>query len=117
MSIDSGALDKRITIERAAAVDDGFSETEGEFAVFIKVWAKKTDASDGERVRAAEQGAEITSRFLIRSTERSRTITPKDRLVYHGRAGDRPYNITGVKEVGDDGLELTATARLDQGDA
>lgn len=111
MGLDAGSLDRRITILRADAEDDGLSSAPGEMKPIGKRWAKKTDASDGERMRAAEQGQEITSRFLVRDDSLTRTVTGKDTLQCEGVA----YAITGTKEYGGRrvGIEITATARPD----
>ena len=49
--------------------------------------------------------AEMVSRFRIRSSEFSRGLAAKDRLICEGRT----YAIIGIKEIGrKDGLEVTA---------
>lgn len=107
----AGERDRRVMIERAAEVDDGFAKVRGAHAPWKRFWARKTDVSDVERTRAAEHGAEITTRFVVRYSPDTRTITPHDRLTCDGRV----YNITGVKEVGRrDDIEITAAARTDQ---
>lgn len=107
----AGDLDRRITIMRATAADDGLSSVPGEMMPIAQRWAKKTDASDGERMRAFEQGQEITSRFVVRDDSVTRTITGKDMLVCEGRT----YAISGTKEYGGRrvGIEITAIARPD----
>lgn len=111
MGIAAGDLDRRITIMRAASEDDGLSSIPGAMAPLAQRWAKKTDASDGERMRASEQGQEITSRFLVRDDSVTRTITGKDMLVCEGRT----YAVSGTKEYGGRriGIEITAIARPD----
>lgn len=107
----AGDLDRRVQFRRATLVDDGFQEVETWDNHGSPVWASKTDVSDGERWRAGEVGASITSRFVVRSSTFSRDLTPKDRLVCEGRE----YDITGIKEIGRrDRLEITASARADQ---
>lgn len=112
MRIGAGELDRRVTILRAATVDDGFATTPGVPAAVGTRWARKLDASDGEKMRASEQGQEITTRFLVRSDPLTRTITGKDQLVCRGLT----YQVTGTKEsrYRDDGIEVTAVARPDQ---
>ena len=63
MRIDAGELDRRIEIWRAVQIDDGTATVLGAPAKVGSRWAKKTDVSDGERVRAAERGQEITTRW------------------------------------------------------
>ena len=106
----AGLLDRRITILRAALVDDGLQNREGPHEAIATIWARKMDVSDSERQRAGVVGAEITTRFQVRSSVVSRAITPKDRIRY----GARDYEITGIREVGRlDMLEITANASAD----
>jgi head-tail adaptor len=117
MRIAAGELDRRIIIMRPGLVDDGTATVPGGLAEIGRRRAKKTDVSDGERVRAAEQSQDITTRFLVRSDALTRTITGKDVVIYRGRSGDIPFEVVGTKESieRDDGIEITATARPDAG--
>ena len=110
--IAAGSLDRRVSILRAGSIDDGTASIDGPYVEIGRRWAKKTDVSDGERVRAAAQSQEITSRFLVRSDALTRTITGKDRLQCRGVS----YEVTGTKETDDrdDGIEITTVARPDQ---
>lgn len=107
----TGDLDRRVQFRRAGLSDDGFQESE----VFRNhgscVWASKIDASDGERVRAAQVQATITTRFVVRWSPFTVELTPKDRLVCEGVE----YDISGIKERGTrhEFLEITAAARAD----
>jgi len=72
--------------------------------------AKRTDVSDGERMRAQGVGEELTTRFQVRSTGFTRSITVKDRIVHAGAE----YQIAGIKTVETDGaapddLEITCS--------
>lgn len=108
----AGRLDRRVQFRRAAKSDDGFTsgkKTWGDHG--SPVWAEKKDISDGERWRAGEVGASITTRFTVRSSTFTRDLTPKDRLTCDSIA----YDIHGIKEIGRrDRLEITASARVDQ---
>lgn len=82
------------------------------FAVggLARAWAKKTDASDSERIAAQQVGSQITARFITQWSKRLAGIDPKARIVCAGTT----YDISGVKEIGRrDWLEWTATARAD----
>ena len=107
-----GRLDRRIQFQRAGLVDDGFSQVEIWADHGFPVWAHKTDVSDGERWRADEVQAQITTRFLVRYSDFTADLTPKDRLISDGVE----YNITGIKEGAGrrQWLEITAAARADQ---
>lgn len=110
MGIHSRELDRRVTLMRAAPDDDGLATVNGAFAPLGKRWAGKTDISDGERIRAAQNGQDITARFLLRWDSVTATLTAKDRLMDRD---DRVYEIVNVKEVRGRrvGIEVTAVAR------
>lgn len=107
----AGDLDRRVQFRRANLVDNGLSRAPV-FADFgSPVWASKADVSDGERLRAAEVQASITTRFRVRWSPFSTGITPKDRLVCEGVE----YDISGIKEIGRrEFREITANARADK---
>lgn len=107
----AGDLDRRVQFRRAVLVDDGIA-SKLQFANHgSPVWASKLDVSDGERYRAAEVQAVVTTRFRVRWSAFTAAITPKDRLVCEGR----DYDITGIKEIGRrEYVEITAAARQDK---
>lgn len=109
MRIAAGELDRRITIWRSAEIDDGTATVQGPPVQIAKRWARKRDVSDAERIRAAEQEAEVTTRFLVRSDFLTRTIGGDDVIRYKGR----DYGVTGVKESAEreDGIEISTVAR------
>lgn len=88
----AGALDRRITIERAALVDDGYQQIEA-WGPVATLWASHTAISDGERWAAGAARAVVNARFVVRYRA---DITTKDRLIFKGRA----FNIVAVKEIG-----------------
>lgn len=113
----SGEMDRRVQFLRGSLQDDGFN-TELVWtdvvtdAIGPKLWAKKTDISDGEKWRASEVAASITTRFVLRWSAFTADITPKDRLICEGVT----YDISGKKEVGGqrDRFEITASGRTDK---
>jgi len=109
-----GELNRRITIMRAGEIDDGTATVQGPLAAVGKRWAKKRDASDGERFRAGERGQELTTRFVVLSDSLTRTITGRDTIAL----GAVSYSVTGTKEVDalrrNDGIEITCTSRPDK---
>ena len=108
--MNAGRLDCRISFERFALVDDGFQSVETWPAHGNSVAASKDDVSDGERVRAGEESATLTSRFIVRSSSFSRHLTAKDRIKYKGET----FEIFGIKEQGRNKmLEITAGAKVD----
>ncbi|QTC88185.1 phage head closure protein [Brevundimonas pondensis] len=106
----AGRLDRRIVLQRATITRDEFNAEVETWADLATVWASYRPVSDGERFRAGERAAEISARFQIRYSSIVKDVTPKDRLVFDGRA----YAITHVKEIGRrEGIELTAVGRGD----
>lgn len=106
----AGALDRRLTLRRAAVEKNEFNEDERTWADFATVWASKEDVKDAERVRAAQTGASLTTRFRIRWSALASTVTAEDQLTCEGRL----YAVVAVKEIGRrEGLEITATAQAD----
>ena len=118
VAISAGALDRRITLQRAQDIPNAFNEGEPNWVDLATVWASKEDVSDAERSRAGQTEAVITTRFQVRLPDRrywagdGPDLNPKDRLVY----GRTVYAIVAVKEIGyRERLEISATARADQG--
>lgn len=110
MTWDHKPMDRRITIERFTETRDTMNAVVKTWGTLATVWAAKADVSDGERVRAQEVGAEITTRFRIRFDSIVADVNPKDRVIYDGRT----YDIAAVKEIDRrKGLEISATARTD----
>ena len=107
----AGELDRRIDIQSAVITNNDLNEPIETWISLGSVWAKKTDISDGERIRASEVSAQITTRFLIRWSIAMSAVTPKDRLIFDGKT----YDIFFVKEIGrHEGIEISAAARADR---
>lgn len=103
-------LDRRVQIHRSTPSDDGLSSTDVWAAHGEPLWASKTDVSDGERARAGGVSANLTSRYVVYSTEFTRKLSPKDRIEFDGE----PFEIFGIKTVGRDRLlEITAGKKVD----
>ena len=106
-------LDRLVQFQRATVTDDGFGQVETWADHGGPIWALREDVKDSERMRAAEVQATLTTRFHVRSTEFTRDIDPRDRLVSEGRT----YTITGTKEAQKYGrrqlLEITCAGRTD----
>jgi head-tail adaptor len=105
-----GELNRRVRVLRAEQIDDGMASVPGPHAEIGKRWAKKTDVSDAERVRASQAGMTVTTRFLVRSDALTRSIGGSDRLECEGTT----YEVTGAKEWGgrNVGVEITATTEF-----
>jgi SPP1 family predicted phage head-tail adaptor len=103
----AGNLDRRITILRASVTGtDDAGHPVRTWTPLATVWAEKRDVSDGERWRAQEVAAHVTTRFRIRW---GLGVTTQDRVLHDGRE----YEIVGPpKEIGRrEGQEITAAAR------
>ena len=94
--LNAGDLDRRITLQRPAKTKDSFNATVLAFDKVADVWASKEDVSDGERMRAAETSATITTRFRIRQSSTVNGIDATWRVVFAGRT----YGLAAVKEIG-----------------
>lgn len=95
-----------------------YTEVEGDYGLEKKwamhggkQWAKRTDVTNREAWLALEVSATITTRFLVRWSDFTADITPKDTIVSEGRT----YDITGIREVSGrrEYLEINAAARAD----
>jgi head-tail adaptor len=109
--VGAGALRSRLTVLRRTVADDGFtSEVTGWTTVGV-IAARKTDVSDGERLRAEQLGGEAGTRFLLRwSSPVARGITVMDRLTCDGVT----WRITGVKDADyRQWIEVSAVRSLD----
>lgn len=106
----AGGFDRRIEILRGVLTVNAFNEKIRTFATIATVWAMVVPVNDGERRAGGQTLATRQSRFTIRWSSAVRDITPVDRLRFDGRV----YDIDGVKELARrEGLEITATARVD----
>lgn len=105
----AGKLNKRITLQRASYLDDGFSsQGEEAWSDLATVWAEATPLRDSEKLAAGQVLATIAYRFKIRSSSQVADLSPADRVFFKGRE----FDVQGVKPAGDRGeyLEISATA-------
>ena len=107
--MEAGKLDRRLTLRRNTPTTDEFGGESPNWSDLVTVWASKQDVSDGERVRAQQVGASITTRFQIRPLDGGARPSVKDQVVCEGVT----YEITAVKEIGRrEGWELSAMAQV-----
>jgi head-tail adaptor len=110
--VKKGELNRRIEFWRSEPVNDGLATVPGVPVSIGERWAKKVDVSDGERMRAGQQGQSLSTRFVVLSDALTRTITGKDKIT----CGDAAYEVVGTKEVGsrrNDAIEITTTSQPD----
>lgn len=114
----AGRMDRVIRIKRATVVSGGFGKKE-EFALVGPVlFAERRDMSDQEKQRAGETEGSLASRFTVRWTPFTSTITSNDILVHEGR----DFTIVGVKEAAATvpasnrrrAIQITTSIRTDQ---
>lgn len=106
----AGRLDRRITLQRATATQDGVSgEQVLTWADDMTLWASVEPLAGSELFRAQQLEAKADTRFRIRY----RTgVTPVEtlRISYGGRV----YDLRSVVELGRrEGLEILAEARAE----
>lgn len=108
----AGKLDRLLQIAKASKADDGFGAAESFTLLPQFIPCEFEDVTDGERLRAQQVQAHLTSRFTVRDSGITRSITAKDRIVFEGLQ----YDIVGIKETAKRRrmLEITAAARADQ---
>ena len=104
-------LDHRISFWRSSPIDDGTATVDGPPAEIGRRSAKRVDVKDGERMRANQQGQELTTRWTVRSDALTRSIVGGD-FIKHRKA---TFAVIGTKEVTGRfvGIEITTAARPD----
>ena len=108
MAIRSGDLNKRLSLLRASDTTNALGEPDPTWSLLGTVWAAKADVSDGEKVKAAGVELLIDTRFTVRASSLTRSLTTADRLM----CGGRLYDITGLKDVeAETGIEISAGSR------
>lgn len=108
----AGKLDRRIEFERFTATLNDFGEEVQSWSSYTIVWASRSDVLDSEKYSAGQVNATQMSRFVVRSSIKSRSINPTDRINYDGDFWD----IHGVKETKEGRkrfLEFTAMRQSD----
>ena len=106
----AGKRDRKVKLERWGITRDEWNNPVEGWTTISEPWASKYDVSDTERLRAAEVGSTLTTRFVIRWSKKVADFNTKDRLTCEGLA----YDVVGVKELGRrEYIEITAAARSD----
>lgn len=114
--MEAGRLDRRITLYRPDFTRDAMNQLVADWVPVATISTRKLDISDGEKLRAQQVGAAVTSRFHIRRASEWAAIDPTWQLDHEGQR----FQITGLKELlshGDHGRrvghEITAVAQAD----
>lgn len=104
--VTAGVRDRAVRIERFSSTRDEYNQPVTAWTLLADLWASKEDVSDGEKVRAAQVGSSVTTRFRVVFDEITATINTADRLICDGKT----YDISGIKELGTrEGIEITAS--------
>ena len=77
-------LNRRITIQRATTVPNEFNEPVETWADVATVWAKREDASSGEKEAAGQVGAFLMARFTVRRSSQTDDVKQTDRISHDG---------------------------------
>lgn len=77
-------LNRRITLQRATTVPNELNEPVETWADLATVWAKREDASSGEKDAAGQTGAFLMARFTVRRSATSDGLKPTDRISHDG---------------------------------
>ena len=106
------SLDRIVQFQRRTLVYNGFGASEVWNDLGDPIWASRSDLSDGERWRAGEVAAHVTTRFIVRHSAFTAGLDPRDRLTCDGQT----FEIVGKKELAGrrQGFEFTCAARTDQ---
>ncbi len=108
----SGDLDHRLTLlQQVEGAADNYGAPTITYEETATVFAKRIDASAGERYRAREVNAEITAHFIVRYSQETSAVDPK----YRVRLEDGlTYEVTGTRELQRNRwIEIHAVARAD----
>jgi head-tail adaptor len=107
----AGTLDRRVQFRRLTLTPGPFGQVETWGDYGLPHPAAKADLTDGERWRAGEVQAHVTTRFVVRWSPFTSAIVPQDRLTCEGLE----YEIVGIKEGAGrrQWVEITCAARND----
>lgn len=88
------AGDRRVAIWRATTERSAVNEPVPTWALYATVWANLKDVSAAEKMRGREVQAEIDTRFTMRMSTTTRTLSATDRLVCEGQT----YSVVASRE-------------------
>jgi len=108
----AGKLDRRVTIEKGGAADDGYNETEA-WAPYVTVWAQFIPSAGKEAREQLGREAIMPASFRIRYSFDAALVEPGNyRLRYPAEPGGQLWDIKSVAEIDRrERLEIIAVAR------
>lgn len=77
-------LNRRIIVQRATTVPNEFNEPVETWNDLVEVWARRDDASSGEKEAAGQVGAFLMARFTVRKSSQTDDIKQTDRISHDG---------------------------------
>lgn len=104
-----GAMDTRITIQRATLAVNAYGERAETWGTLATVWAEvQYKVGGGENIESDQVFSEQRVHFIIRYSSDVSGVRPSDRISYNSNT----YQIEGVQEIGrGEGLRLITTLR------
>jgi SPP1 family predicted phage head-tail adaptor len=105
---DPGEFRHRVELQEPVETPDGAGGVSRSHATVATLWAAVTPLSPRERVEAANLGANVTHRIVIRS---GRIVTTRHRL----REGTRIFRVVAWRDPDASGrfIEISAEERVD----
>lgn len=97
--MDSGRLDRLITIQVASMTQNDYGEEIPSWSTLAQVWAQFLPGGGNERFTAQQVYAEAQARFRIRHRS---DVTPENQITYDSKTWD----ILSVDEYGGRGVGL-----------
>jgi len=94
-ALESGALDKRVTIQSPTRTDDGGGGQTISYTDVSTVWANISPGTGREFVAAQQITPELSHVVTMRYRT---TVSPKHRLKYTDSAGTRVFTIQAVSD-------------------
>lgn len=105
MSLDEGARDKRITIERSTETRNALNEPVKTWAPYARPWASVYYGTGTEQRQAAQTQATQVATFEILSSTKNRSIEVTDRIIFDGEI----WEIRSIPRIGlNEGIKITA---------
>lgn len=101
------SYDRRVGFERKSdGVRNELNEVVSEFVLMGQTYARRSDVRDMEKVNAGREMSALMSRFIVRSSDLTRSLKASDQLVLSGswdargiRQSGQVWDIDGIKEV------------------
>ena len=107
-------LTHRVTIKQLVTGTDDYNKPEQSYSDYITVSADRRDVSNYEKLKAQEIGSELNTRFRVRLSPETLSISVKDLLALES---ENTYEIVKIREVAETRnrlLEFDCDTRYDK---